>query len=122
MLITIQNKHFIFDSASARLAAFAGVVLAAGGCLAGQSEDGAQAATSQSVIAVPFPVPLPPTRYKVETYNVQLRPVAACVTSECDDEIYNMSNESRAGLIASKLLADDPDVIVLNEPFHEGAR
>jgi len=122
MLITIHNKHFIFDFANVRLAALAVAVLAAGGCLAGQPDDAAQTAVSPSVIAVPFPVPLPPTRYKIETYNVQLRPVAACVTSECDDEIYNMSNQTRAGLIASKLLADDPDVIVLNEPFHEGAR
>jgi endonuclease/exonuclease/phosphatase family metal-dependent hydrolase len=104
-----------------RHAALASVVLAASaGCVASVLDDTAPAASQPAII--PLPIPVPGTTYKVLMYNLQLRPLTTCVTAECDSEIYNMSNETRAGLIASKLLADDPDIIVLNEPFDEGAR
>jgi endonuclease/exonuclease/phosphatase family metal-dependent hydrolase len=105
------------------LAAFASVALAAGAsCVTDPLGDTAQAESQPAIVPLPLPLPVPATSYKVLMYNLQLRPVTSCVTAECDSEIYNMSNETRAGLIASKMLADDPDIIVLNEPFHEGAR
>jgi endonuclease/exonuclease/phosphatase family metal-dependent hydrolase len=115
----IHNQHLTFIRN--HLVAFASVALAANaGCIADPLEDSAPAASQPAI--VPHPLPVPATSYKVLMYNVQLRPIAACVTAECDSEIYNMTNETRAGLIATKLLADDPDIIVLNEPFHEDAR
>ncbi|MEV8097726.1 endonuclease/exonuclease/phosphatase family protein [Kitasatospora sp. NPDC085879] len=58
--------------------------------------------------------------YRVMTYNIQALPPSA--GSGDLSQVYGMDQENRARLIADRILAEDYDIITLNEAFDEDVR
>lgn len=58
-----------------------------------------------------------PTRLRLLTYNTAL--LSAPIIGELNDSRFGMGDEERASIIADRILADDSDVVVLNEVFDE---